>query len=150
MKPTSLTKSHKLSNNICGDNVENETLYWKCMEYGNIYPSSLIVLNKNTFELQVGAVLNGMDAWSLYCDGFSVFNENAVNCPIYSGLDGDLSALSSYYDNDTNKIYAAGLSKTGMFYVYDIENNELKISKKLVHGVLMVEVYGHLQLIQNQ
>eukprot|EP01084_Bolivina_argentea_P272947 464845_1 len=44
---------NKFSNNICGDNVENETLYWKCMEYGNIYPSSLIVLNKHSFELQI-------------------------------------------------------------------------------------------------
>eukprot|EP01084_Bolivina_argentea_P132402 233655_1 len=120
------------SENICGENVENASLYWKCMEYGDIYPTSLIVLNKHTFEPKITAILNGMDVWTELCGPSATFSPlNVTGCPAFVGLDGDLAAISSYYDYNTNKIYAAGLSKTGMFYVYDIEDEELKISKKV-------------------
>eukprot|EP01084_Bolivina_argentea_P132400 233653_1 len=123
-------KFDRFTENICGENVENETLYWKCME-ANVYPSSMIVLNKNTFQVKISAVLNGMDVWKGGCNPAEFTLLNNTECPAFPGTDGDLSALSSYYDKDTGRIYAAGLSKTGMFYVYDIESAELKISKKV-------------------
>eukprot|EP01084_Bolivina_argentea_P132401 233654_1 len=130
---TSMINFDTHSENICGDDVANESLYWKCMESDGVYPSSLIVLNKTNFELKIGAILIGLDAWTGFDCGepATLSPINNTNCPSFVGPDGDLSALSSYYDYNTNTTYAAGLSKTGMFYVYDIEDEELKISKKV-------------------
>ncbi len=85
---------------MCGENVADQSLYWKCMEAGDIYPSSLIVLNKNTFELQIGAVLIGMDVWKSGCFPGSFSPANNTNCPAFVGPDGDMSAVSSYYDKN--------------------------------------------------
>eukprot|EP01084_Bolivina_argentea_P291770 501486_1 len=70
----------RFTQNICGRNVENETLYWKCME-ADVYPSSMIVLNKHTFGVEISVVLNGMDVWKGGCKSGEFTLLNNTECP---------------------------------------------------------------------
>ncbi len=116
--------------NVCGEDVSESSVMWKCLET-DIYPSSLVVLNKHTFQLQIGINLIGIDSWTSFCLGFGTITDTE-NCPSFIGPDGDLAAVSAYYDSENlDIIYAAAFNKAGFFYVYDIKSMELKISKKV-------------------
>eukprot|EP01084_Bolivina_argentea_P231004 389684_1 len=115
--------------NPCGENVADDTLYWKCMENGT-YPGSLVVLNKTDFSLHFAVPLVGMDVWNWFDENFGGFS-NSNTTAAFIGPDADLSAVSSYVDETTGHIYAAALNKAGMFYTFDLNTKEVKIAKKV-------------------
>eukprot|EP01084_Bolivina_argentea_P132399 233652_1 len=113
--------------NPCNEDVMN-TSVWRCLEK-NIYIDSLIVLNKTNFDLIISIPFQGIDAWTIFCDGFEP--QNTAGCPSHPGPDGDLAIVSIYNDsNDPNIFYAAAHQKSGMFYVIEIPSGAVLISKK--------------------
>eukprot|EP01084_Bolivina_argentea_P294273 506284_1 len=52
---------NSVSKNVCNEDKSNDR-FWRCLEK-NIYTDSLIILNKNTFELEIGIPLQGIDVY---------------------------------------------------------------------------------------
>eukprot|EP01084_Bolivina_argentea_P030389 56327_1 len=118
-------------NNPCGED-QSSFLQWRCFENDDIYPSSLIILNKNTFELESFIKFSGVDIWSNFCE-YRVTNEErekiAECTKAFNGPDADPAAVASYHFN--NELYVAVAQKSGQFYIVSIPNGELKVSKKI-------------------
>eukprot|EP00490_Sorites_sp_Unknown_P005008 CAMPEP_0114692994 /NCGR_PEP_ID=MMETSP0191-20121206/68564_1 /TAXON_ID=126664 /ORGANISM="Sorites sp." /LENGTH=264 /DNA_ID=CAMNT_0001986093 /DNA_START=341 /DNA_END=1135 /DNA_ORIENTATION=- len=93
----------------CGKNMSNDYVLWRCLEKG-IYTDSI-----NLIDL-------------VYTDRYWDVNR-CPSSPLIAGPDTDLAAVA-IYEYNTNK-YVAGLSKAGMFYVWNIPNLELQFSKKI-------------------
>ena len=111
---------------------------WRCLE-DDVYPSAFNVLNKNTF-FHIGSVpLQGTDIFFSTDDGgctldFVAFGypwDDDVCYPMeFSGADADLPNIAAYTTPDGRQ-RATGISKAGMFYVFEVPSREVVVSRKL-------------------
>eukprot|EP01084_Bolivina_argentea_P030390 56328_1 len=117
-------------NNPCGED-QSSFLQWRCFENDDIYPSSLIILNKNTFSLESSISFAGVDIWSGFCTTLnSTEIEEIPECTsAFNGPDADSVAVASYYFD--SEPYVAVGQKSGQFYIVKVSNGELKVSKKV-------------------
>eukprot|EP01084_Bolivina_argentea_P139652 245665_1 len=118
--------------NPCGEDMSH-ILKWRCLEK-DIHTDSLIILDKNTFEIKTGIPFAGVDAWGDYCFDIWLNNTNISfdtepYCPKVPGRDTDAVAIATYHHN--NIAYAALGDKSGRFYIIEIESGNVKVSKKV-------------------
>ena len=119
----------------CGKNMSDDYVLWRCLEKG-IYTDSINLIDISGDKLShiKSIPLSGADIFTtcslsqlVYTDQFWDVNR-CPSSPLTAGPDTDLAAVA-IYEHDNNK-YVAGLSKAGMFYVWDIPNLDLQFSKK--------------------
>eukprot|EP01084_Bolivina_argentea_P158314 275795_1 len=114
---------------VCGNDKVDDR-FWRCLEI-DMYPNSLIVLNRHTFEIEFAIPLIGND---IYIPSGNCYNTNIERrhpfCPSLgnTGPDADLSALAVFRYNDS--LYVAASQKPGQFFVFEIPSGKLIISKK--------------------
>eukprot|EP01084_Bolivina_argentea_P128572 227243_1 len=117
-----LNKSNYID--ICGNN-QSHNFRFRCLE-NNVWPSSLIVLNKHTMKLEKGLALQGADInYNRACRNDPNANQY---CPSRPGFNSDLVAVSGYKYKD--KLYAIGSSKSGRLVIFDILSDKTLISRK--------------------
>eukprot|EP01084_Bolivina_argentea_P092793 166924_1 len=128
---TAIPKENVHEYNLCEQDMRDTHLNWRCLEK-NVYPDSLIILNKNSFNLEVDIPLAGVDAWNSYCWTLEnkSLSDGIPNCPKPSGPDADAAAIATYHSND-GKMYVAVGQKSGQFYVIEIPNGNVKVIKKV-------------------
>eukprot|EP01084_Bolivina_argentea_P246898 413109_1 len=116
----------------CMQNRSQDSKFWKCMET-DVYPSSFIILDKNTFELKKAIPLQGMDAWESI--GLCGNVENGeYGCMRVQGPDADfsdLAAVATYINPYDKKIYGIASPKSGHLYVFEIPSGKTIIAKKV-------------------
>eukprot|EP01084_Bolivina_argentea_P223996 378867_1 len=132
--------------NLCPTDMRENHLHWRCLEK-DVYPDSLVILNKHSFNLKAAIPFGGVDAFNEFCHRLFMYENktewfNDPNCPkrIYpnhtyldwsaTGPDIDAVAIATYHDHD-GKPYAAVGQKSGQFYVVDIETGDVRIIKKV-------------------
>eukprot|EP01084_Bolivina_argentea_P056865 103994_1 len=123
---------HKLSpcTKITGRNLSTD-IWWRCLEDG-VYPDSLIVLNKNTFEEVLKLPLQGVDAFTSFCDGWGIQNVTKnPGCVVNPGPDADVTRIATFKNKNTNKINTVIAGKSGHFYVVEIPSGNILISRKI-------------------
>eukprot|EP01084_Bolivina_argentea_P262655 444243_1 len=108
----------------CGINQEQNYSFWRCLEHG-VYPDSLIILNKNTFELIKAIPFQGVDAFNVACGSGLPFG--GLIPPVICGPDSDIIRTANYIYNDT--LHTSAMGKSGMFYSFQINENEDDIIK---------------------
>lgn len=141
---------------VCGNDRSDNDLY-RCLEDG-VYANSIIVLNKHTFETEIAVPTLGMGTWSADCygsgktygaqtgDEADLYWWDNDFCPKYDvlpesmstvfgtlhstpGINGDVSSVATYYHNGNP--YAAIGSKMGYFWIIDLNEMKVKLSKKV-------------------
>ena len=131
-----LTLNNSYTINPCGIDVSHNK-YWSCFE-DDIYIDSVVVLNRNTFDIVFVKRLQGIDAWNLacpeYCEGPDC-PPIEPPCPHTFGPDADMQALTvinGFGENsDDGTYYVLAHQKSGVFYVIEVPSGEVLISKKV-------------------
>ena len=126
----------------CGIDRSAEYPQWRCLEQ-DVHPSSLNILNKNTF-FHIGSVpLQGTDIFFSGDDGSCTLDfmgfgfpwNDDICYPIeFSGADADLPNIAAFTTPDGRQ-RVTGINKAGMFYVFEVPSRELIVSKKV--GLLL-------------
>ena len=125
----------------CGINRSAEYPEWRCLP-NDTHPSSFNILkinnNKNNnFEHIKSIALQGVDTffWSSYdciLDYLTYgvpWNKTICYPPSISGADADLAAIAAFIYN--NSLYTAGITKSGMYYVFEIPSGDVIIARKI-------------------
>merc|ERR1719474_1484116 len=141
---------------VCGNDRSDNDLY-RCLEEG-VYANSIVVLNKHTFETELALPTQGVGAWSQDCytygriygtqtgDAADLYWWDNEYCPKYNvipesmttafgslsstpGMNGDVSSVATYWHDGTP--YAAIGGKMGYFWIIDLNEMEVKLSKKV-------------------
>eukprot|EP01084_Bolivina_argentea_P039372 72756_1 len=123
-----LSLEQSVSQDICGNDQSNNAL-WRCLERG-VYVDSLVILNKNNFEMVRGIPLQGLDIFtSIAC---IVDDDPPSHCPKYKQtiMNADVLPVAAYKDKHNGKLYAVLVQKSGRLHVFDIESGQLKFSKQ--------------------
>eukprot|EP01084_Bolivina_argentea_P280885 480459_1 len=117
---------------MCGNNQSNNK-FFRCLEKG-IAVSSLIILNKYTFEEESSIQLQGLD---MYYGRRCFFDQNSSSmCPGYPlnkrviGFNADLTALASYKNKYDDKLYVVASQKSNRLHVFEISSGKLMLSRK--------------------
>eukprot|EP01083_Nonionella_stella_P036225 98859_1 len=109
---------------VCGQD-RSDNKYYRCLEK-DLYPSSLVILNKHTFYLEHAFTLQGLDVfYGLEClDNVSY----SSNCPSAVGFNADLTAVAAFYFNE--ELYVAASQKSARLHVLNVKTGELVVSRK--------------------
>eukprot|EP01084_Bolivina_argentea_P315914 547478_1 len=115
--------------NLCGEDMSSQYPHWKCYDK-NIHSDSLNILDKDSMKLIKSIPMSGVDIYKSFCNLWTdEFDDE--RCPHKStlGPDADLTAIALY--RDKHELYAACISKGGVFMVASIPNGEVKVVKKV-------------------
>ena len=112
---------NSVSEDICGNDRSNNR-FWRCLEK-DIFVDSLVILNKNTFELQAGIPMSGIDVY-YWSTCWTNPNYEPEACPSLGplgtnqGPNADVAAVATFKYN--GKLYAATSQKPSQLLVVEV------------------------------
>lgn len=128
----SLPFDQSVSTDVCG-NDRSDDRFWRCLEK-DVYPDSLIILNKNTFDIVAAIPMQGIDVY-FWSSCWTSTSYAPWACPSVregdnrpnQGPNADVSAVATFRYN--GKLYAAASQKPSQLIVVEIPSGNLVVSK---------------------